>query len=81
MRITHNIAALNTYRQLTNVNSSSSKSLEKLSSGYRINRAGDDAAGLAISEKMRAQIAGLESGFNQCSGRYFTYSDSGRCPG
>lgn len=60
MRITHNIAALNTYRQLTNVNSSSSKSLEKLSSGYRINRAGDDAAGLAISEKMRAQIAGLD---------------------
>ena len=60
MRINHNISALNTYRQLTvNVNASS-KSLEKLSSGYRINRAGDDAAGLAISEKMRGQIRGLE---------------------
>ena len=60
MRINHNISALNTYRQLTvNVNASS-KSLEKLSSGYRINRAGDDAAGLASSEKMRGQIRGLE---------------------
>ena len=60
MRINHNIAALNTYRQLTTVNNASSKSLEKLSSGYRINRAGDDAAGLAISEKMRGQIRGLD---------------------
>lgn len=61
MRIQHNIAALNSYRNLTNNNSSVSKNLEKLSSGYRINRAGDDAAGLAISEKMRAQITGLET--------------------
>lgn len=60
MRINHNIASLNTYRQLTANNANSSKSLEKLSSGYRINRAGDDAAGLAISEKMRAQIRGLD---------------------
>jgi flagellin len=59
MRINHNIASLNTYRQLTMNNANGSKSLEKLSSGYRINRAGDDAAGLAISEKMRAQIRGL----------------------
>jgi len=59
MRINHNIAALNTYRQLTANNANGAKSLEKLSSGYRINRAGDDAAGLAISEKMRAQIRGL----------------------
>lgn len=59
MRIQHNIAALNSYRQLGNNNSAVSKNLEKLSSGYRINRAGDDAAGLAISEKMRAQITGL----------------------
>lgn len=59
MRINHNIAALNTYRQLTVNNTAVSKSLEKLSSGYRINRAGDDAAGLAISEKMRGQIRGL----------------------
>ncbi len=61
MRIQHNITALNAHRNLTNNNSSVAKSLEKLSSGYRINRAGDDAAGLAISEKMRAQITGLET--------------------
>jgi flagellin len=59
MKINHNIAALNTYRQLTSQNSNVSKSMEKLSSGLRINRAGDDAAGLAISEKMRGQIRGL----------------------
>ena len=61
MRIQHNIAALNSYRQLSGNNSAVAKNLEKLSSGYRINRAGDDAAGLAISEKMRAQITGLET--------------------
>jgi flagellin len=60
MIINHNIAAMNTYRQLTGNNSATSKSLEKLSSGLRINRAGDDAAGLAISEKMRGQIRGLD---------------------
>lgn len=60
MRINHNISALNTYRQLALNNTAVAKSLEKLSSGLRINRAGDDAAGLAISEKMRAQIRGLE---------------------
>ena len=59
MRIQHNIAALNSYRNLSGNNNAVSKNLEKLSSGYRINRAGDDAAGLAISEKMRAQIKGL----------------------
>lgn len=59
MRINHNIMALNTHRQLSINNIATAKSLEKLSSGYRINRAGDDAAGLAISEKMRAQIRGL----------------------
>ncbi len=59
MRINHNISALNTYRQLTTNTTSGGKSLEKLSSGFRINRAGDDAAGLAISEKMRGQIRGL----------------------
>ena len=59
MRINNNIMALNTHRQLSINNTNTSKSLEKLSSGYRINRAGDDAAGLAISEKMRAQIRGL----------------------
>jgi len=60
MRINHNIASLNTYRQLTANTANGSKSLEKLSSGLRINRAGDDAAGLAISEKMRGQIRGLD---------------------
>jgi len=61
MRIQHNISALNSYNKLQTNNSNVSKNLEKLSSGYRINRAGDDAAGLAISEKMRAQITGLET--------------------
>ncbi len=61
MRIQHNIPALNAHRNLSNNNSAVSKNLEKLSSGYRINRAGDDAAGLAISEKMRAQITGLQT--------------------
>jgi flagellin len=60
MRINHNIAALNTHRQLGVANNGQMKSMEKLSSGLRINRAGDDAAGLAISEKMRGQIRGLE---------------------
>jgi len=60
MRINHNIAALNTYRQFGNANAAQSKSMEKLSSGLRINKAGDDAAGLAISEKMRGQIRGLD---------------------
>lgn len=59
MIINHNISALNTYRQLTINNTAAAKNLEKLSSGFRINRAGDDAAGLAISEKMRGQIRGL----------------------
>src|SRR5690554_773570 len=59
MRINNNIMAMNTYRQLALTNTSASKAMEKLSSGLRINRAGDDAAGLSISEKMRAQIRGL----------------------
>jgi len=60
MRIQHNIPAMSSYRNYTNNVSALSKNLERLSSGYKINRAGDDAAGLAISEKMRAQITGLE---------------------
>jgi len=60
MIINHNIAALNTYRQLNINSTNTNKALEKLSSGLRINKAGDDAAGLAISEKMRAQIRGLD---------------------
>ncbi|MEJ9151443.1 MULTISPECIES: flagellin [Bacillus] len=60
MIINHNIAALNTLNRLNIATNAQSKSMEKLSSGLRINRAGDDAAGLAISEKMRAQIRGLD---------------------
>jgi flagellin len=60
MRINHNIAALNTHRQLSSASSAQGKSMEKLSSGLRINSAADDAAGLAISEKMRGQIRGLD---------------------
>ncbi|MFP4697153.1 MAG: flagellin [Eubacteriales bacterium] len=59
MRINNNLMAMNTHRQLGLSNTASSKSMEKLSSGYRINRAGDDAAGLSISEKMRSQVRGL----------------------
>lgn len=60
MIINHNLPAMNTYRQYGINTNATSKSLEKLSSGLRINRAGDDAAGLAISEKMRGQIRGLD---------------------
>src|SRR5690625_2917131 len=60
MIINHNISALNTHRQLGANNNNVQSSLEKLSSGLKINRAGDDAAGLAISEKMRGQIRGLD---------------------
>jgi flagellin len=61
MRIQHNIAAMNSYRNYGVNNGKLNKNLEKLSSGYKINRAGDDAAGLAVSEKMRAQITGLDA--------------------
>ena len=59
MVVQHNMAAMNANRMLSGVSSAQSKSTEKLSSGYRINRAADDAAGLSISEKMRSQIRGL----------------------
>src|SRR3954462_13162897 len=59
LRIQNNIEAFNTHRQLTATGVQASKSMEKLSSGFRINRAADDAAGLGISEKMRGQIGGL----------------------
>ena len=68
MRINHNIAALNTHRQLNTAAAGQSKSMEKLSSGLRINRAGDDAAGLAISEKMRGQIRGLDMASKNAQG-------------
>ena len=60
MRINNNIMAMNAHRQLAVNQSNAAKSMERLSSGMRINRAGDDAAGLAISEKMRGQIRGLK---------------------
>ncbi|ETI68102.1 flagellin N-terminal helical domain-containing protein [Neobacillus vireti] len=60
MQINHNLTAMNTLRQLNTASNAQGKSMEKLSSGLRINRAGDDAAGLAISEKMRGQIRGLD---------------------
>lgn len=60
MRINNNLMAMNAKRFLNVNNTNTQKSIEKLSSGYRINKAGDDAAGLAISEKMRAQIRGLD---------------------
>src|ERR687893_521764 len=59
LRIQNNVEAFNAHRQLNATASKASKAMEKLSSGYRINRAADDAAGLAISEKMRGQIGGL----------------------
>ncbi|NLY74098.1 MAG: hypothetical protein GX075_02195 [Firmicutes bacterium] len=59
MRINHNLSALNAHRNLGIVNNLNGKTMEKLSSGLRINRAADDAAGLAISETMRSQIRGL----------------------
>jgi flagellin len=59
LRINHNIEALNAHRQLVGTNEKIKKAMERLSSGYRINRGGDDAAGLGISERMRAQIRGL----------------------
>lgn len=62
MRIQHNIAAVNSQRIISATDSTMAKNLEKLSSGYRINRAGDDAAGLAVSEGMRAQITALNQG-------------------
>lgn len=64
MIVQHNMAAANTNRQLGITNSNLAKETEKLSSGYKINRAGDNAAGLTISEKMRGQIRGLDQGSN-----------------
>ena len=60
LRIQNNIEAFSAHRQLTHTSELQAKAMEKLSSGYRINRASDDAAGLAISEKLRAQVSGLD---------------------
>jgi flagellin len=74
MILNTNIASLNTQRNLQGTNNAMQKSLEKLSSGYRINRAADDAAGLAISETMKAQINGLNQAKRKCPGRNFLSS-------
>lgn len=68
LRINHNIAALNAHRNLSGTTKALSKSMEKLSSGYRINRASDDPAGLVISEQFRAQIAGLNRAISNSEG-------------
>src|ERR687892_2592038 len=60
LRIQNNVEAFNAHRQLTGTAAKAAKAMEKLSSGYRVNRAADDAAGLAITEKLRGQIGGLE---------------------
>ena len=66
MTVVNNILAMNAQRQFKIAGKKKSKTSEKLASGYRINRASDDAAGLAISEKMRRQIRGLTQGVNNC---------------
>ena len=73
MVVKHNLVAMNSNRMFNLTNKGQARSTEKLSSGYKINRAADDAAGLSISEKMRRQIRGIV----QCSGRYFLCADSG----
>ena len=67
MRINHNIAAIKSNVKLSRTNDNMSKSIERLSSGYRINRAADDAAGMAISQKMKMQIRGLEQASDNAS--------------
>lgn len=73
MVIKHNLSAMNADRMFGKTEKTKSKNMEKLSSGYKINRAADDAAGLSISEKMRRQIRGLTqaSANSQCSGQAF----------
>ena len=67
MVVQHNMQAMNANRQLGTTSGLQAKSAEKLSSGYKINRAGDDAAGLKISEKMRSQIRGLDKASDNAS--------------
>ncbi len=75
LRINQNIAAMNSYRNLSVTDGQMAKSLEKLSSGFRINRAADDAAGLAISEGLRSQVGGLKVARPQRSGRHLRRAD------
>ena len=78
MVVQHNLTAMNSNRMLGLTTASQAKSTEKLSSGYKINRAADDAAGLSISEKMRKQIRGL-TGFPERTGWYLYCTDCRRC--
>ncbi len=68
LRINHNLAALNAHRNLVSTNSALQKSMQKLSSGYRINQGADNPAGLVISEQFRAQIAGLNRAIDNSEG-------------
>ena len=77
LRINTNIEAFNAHRQLERTQLDLGKSIEKLSSGLRINRAADDAAGLAISEKLRGQIRGIAAGEPQRPGRHRPRADGG----
>ena len=79
MRIMNNIMAMNAHSQLSVNQSAASRAMEKLSSGLRINRAGDDAAGLAISEKMRGQIRGLKQAMRNAQGWHQPDSDCRGC--
>ena len=75
MIINHNMGAMNANRNMSINAANATKSMEKLSSGLRINKAGDDAAGLAISEKMRGQIRGLRPSFKKFTRCYFINSN------
>ena len=75
LQINTNVAAMNAYRNLSGTQNAMSTSLERLSSGLRINRAADDAAGLAISEKLRAQTQRPEPGHQQRPGRHQPHPD------
>ncbi len=75
MRINNNIMAFNANRNLGTSNNALGKSLEKLSSGYRINRAGDDAAGLVISPEAAGRDRWSQAGLSECSGRHFVRAD------
>ena len=80
MVVQHNLSSMNTNRQLGTVTEAMSKSTEKLSSGYKINRAADDAAGLSISEKLRSQIRGLDKADRKSTRLNSSHSHASRMP-
>ena len=79
MRINQNISAFNAYRNLSNTNTAMGKSLEKLSSGFRINRAADDASGLVRSEGLRSEIGGTKVAIRTRPGRHQLRADRRGC--